>query len=146
MKTLLLGPLAYGLVAGVLLSCSAQDHSAVSAGAGSDHTVRTTSGTVSSTVGPEGAHVFRDIPFALPPNGDRRWQAPVEFERVDAIVEPFAEPVMCPQPQSQVSGQNEGEGDYLGSEDCLYLDIYAPDGQEESARWPVMVWVHGGSV
>jgi len=145
MKTFLLGPLVYGLVAGVLLSCSAQDHPAVSDGAASDPTIRTTSGTVSATAGPEGAHVFRDIPFALPPNGDRRWQAPVEFERADAVVEPFAEPVMCPQPQSQASGQNEGKDDYLGSEDCLYLDIYAPGGQKESERWPVMVWVHGGS-
>ena len=145
MKTLLLGTLVSGLLAGILLSCSAQDHSAVSDGARSGHTVRTTSGTVSAAMGPEGAHVFRDIPFALPPNGDRRWQAPVEFEHADAIVEPFAEPVMCPQPQSQASGQNKGEDDYLGTEDCLYLDIYAPDGQKESARWPVMVWVHGGS-
>ena len=86
MKTLLLGTLAYGLVAGVLLSCSAQDHSAVSDGAGSDPMIRTTSGTVSAVMGPEGSHVFRDIPFALPPNGDRRWQAPVEFERADAVV------------------------------------------------------------
>ena len=145
MKTMLLGPVFCGLLAGVLLSCSAQDHSAVSGGVGSGHTVSTTSGTVSAAMGPEGARVFRDIPFALPPNGDRRWQAPVEFERVDAIVEPLAEPVMCPQPQSQVSGQNEGEGDYLGDEDCLYLDVYTPDGQKEAAAWPVMVWVHGGS-
>ena len=145
MKTMLLGPVFCGLLVGVLLSCSAQDHSAVSGGVGSGHTVSTTSGTVSAAMGPEGARVFRDIPFALPPNGDRRWQAPVEFERVDAIVEPLAEPVMCPQPQSQVSGQNEGEGDYLGDEDCLYLDVYTPDGQKEAAAWPVMVWVHGGS-
>jgi hypothetical protein len=87
---------------------------------------------VSATVGPEGAHVFRDIPFALPPNGDRRWQAPVEFERADAVVEPFAEPVMCPQPQSQASGQNEGKDDYLGQRG-LSVPRYL------CARWPKRV-------
>ena len=37
------------------------------------------------------------------------------------------------------------EGDYLGSEDCLYLDIYTPSGTAESAAAPVMLWIHGGS-
>jgi para-nitrobenzyl esterase len=36
------------------------------------------------------------------------------------------------------------EGEYLGSEDCLYLDIYAPS-QAAAADLPVMLWIHGGS-
>ncbi len=143
MKTLLSNALVYSLLVGVLLSCSAQDHPAVSRSAGPDHTVSTTSGKVAATMGPEGAHVFRDIPFALPPEGDRRWRAPVSFERVNAMIEPLAESVMCPQPQSQASGLEAG--DYLGNEDCLYLDIYTPGAQKEQSHWPVMVWIHGGS-
>ena len=46
-----------------------------------------------------------------------------------------------PQPQSMASGG--AEGDYLGSEDCLYLDIYAPG--QAAADLPVMLWIHGGS-
>ena len=49
---------------------------------------------------------------------------------------------MCPQPQSMASGGAEGE--YLGSEDCLYLDIYTP-AQAMASDLPVMLWIHGGS-
>ncbi|XP_060828959.1 carboxylesterase 1C-like [Bombus pascuorum] len=30
------------------------------------------------------------------------------------------------------------------SEDCLYLNIFSPDGNKPSDGWPVMVWFHGG--
>ena len=33
----------------------------------------------------------------------------------------------------------------VGSEDCLYLDIYAPAQAAEGGDLPVMVWIHGGS-
>ncbi|EDL11243.1 mCG23515 [Mus musculus] len=32
------------------------------------------------------------------------------------------------------------------SEDCLYLNIYAPDHAHEGSNLPVMVWIHGGSL
>ncbi len=38
------------------------------------------------------------------------------------------------------------EGDLYGSEDCLKLDVYAPNGAgPDNADRPVMVWIHGGS-
>ena len=41
------------------------------------------------------------------------------------------------------------EGTPVGSEDCLYLNIYAPrftdtDVPKDAARLPVMLWIHGG--
>ncbi|KAL7299946.1 hypothetical protein TKK_0007265 [Trichogramma kaykai] len=30
------------------------------------------------------------------------------------------------------------------SEDCLFLNIYVPDGNRPAEGWPVMVWFHGG--
>ncbi|CAK9800660.1 Carboxylesterase 5A [Anthophora quadrimaculata] len=30
------------------------------------------------------------------------------------------------------------------NEDCLYLNIFAPDGNRPDDGWPVMVWFHGG--
>ncbi|MEL6259311.1 MAG: carboxylesterase family protein, partial [Pseudomonadota bacterium] len=96
-----------------------------------------------------GAHVWRAIPFAAPPVGDRRWRAP---RGIDAWPEPLLAvqaPPRCLQmlspldqvPQSQI-------GDIVGDEDCLYLDVYAPplsDDERAAADLPVMVWIHGGS-
>ena len=30
------------------------------------------------------------------------------------------------------------------SEDCLTLNVYRPQGTNEGASLPVMVWIHGG--
>ena len=103
--------------------------------------VSTSSGVVSAEAGPEGSLIFRDIPFAQPPEGAGRWAAPGRLETPEQVVSSKPEPVMCPQPQSMASGG--AEGDYLGSEDCLYLDIYSPG--QATADLPVMLWIHGGS-
>ncbi len=102
----------------------------------------TSSGVVSAEAGPEGSLIFRDIPFAQPPEGARRWAAPVRLSTPEQVIPTKPEPVMCPQPQSMASGGAEGE--YLGSEDCLYLDIYTP-AQAMASDLPVMLWIHGGS-
>ena len=109
---------------------------------GSGMSVSTSSGVVSAESGPEGSLVFRDIPFAQPPEGAGRWAAPGRLETPEQVISSKPEPVMCPQPQGMASGSAEGE--YLGSEDCLYLDIYAP-GEATSSDLPVMLWIHGGS-
>ena len=103
--------------------------------------VSTSSGVVSPEAGPEGSLIFRDIPFAQPPEGAGRWAAPRRLETPEQVISSKPEPVMCPQPQSMAAGDAEGE--YLGSEDCLYLDIYAPG--KGAADLPVMLWIHGGS-
>ena len=102
----------------------------------------TSSGLVFAEAGPEGSLIFRDIPYAQPPVGAGRWAAPVRLDTPEQMISTKPEPVMCPQPQSMASGGAEGE--YLGSEDCLYLDIYAP-AQATASDLPVMLWIHGGS-
>ena len=103
----------------------------------------TSSGRVVGESGPEGSVIYRDIAYAQPPVGERRWMPPAALNTPEQTITPLSEPVMCPQPQSMASGGAAGE--YLGTEDCLYLDVYAPNSEGVSAPLPVMLWIHGGS-
>lgn len=83
-----------------------------------------------------GQRVFRGIPYAKPPVGALR-MAPTEsadkLEGVRQLNETFGNE--CPQTSATT-------GLAAGSEDCLYLNVYAPvDGTD----LPVMVWMHGGA-
>ena len=103
----------------------------------------TSSGRVVGESGPEDSVIYRDIAYAQPPVGERRWMPPAALNTPEQTITPLSEPVMCPQPQSMASGGAAGE--YLGTEDCLYLDVYAPNSEGVSAPLPVMLWIHGGS-
>ena len=105
--------------------------------------IQTSSGQVSAEIGPEGTLVYHDIPFAQPPVGALRWAAPEQLETSEKDIQTHPTTVMCPQPQSMASGLDGGE--YHGSEDCLYLDIYAPGEAISGGSLPVMLWIHGGS-
>lgn len=39
----------------------------------------------------------------------------------------------------------ETPGAVKGQEDCLYLNVYAPNGATPQSKLPVMVWIHGGA-
>jgi para-nitrobenzyl esterase len=102
-----------------------------------------------------GTCVWRGVPYARPPVGDLRWRAPQLPEPWDGVraAAHFA-------PAASQSGRLYGPGAHnrydasigttlgqpLGSEDCLYLNIWAPaDACAAPARRPVLVWIHGGS-
>ncbi|MGH7024382.1 MAG: carboxylesterase/lipase family protein [Caulobacteraceae bacterium] len=106
-------------------------------------TVRTQAGVVRGVTA-DGVTVFKAIPFAAPPVGALRWRAPappVGWKGVRAETK-FAP--LCPQP----AGSNAmlGLPYWPQSEDCLYLNVWAPAGAPVGARGAaVMVWIHGGS-
>jgi para-nitrobenzyl esterase len=85
---------------------------------------------------------FLGIPYAAPPVGPLRWQAPqpgAPWLKLRATK--FAN--HCP----QLPGPY---GVASTTEDCLYLNVYAPsnglgDSSSNGAKRPVMVWFHGGS-
>ena len=82
-----------------------------------------------------------DIPFAKPPTGELRWKAPREIANSKKTILPL-ENNYCVQRPSSLGGPG-GEGPYVGTEDCLYLDISAPY-KKKSNLLPVMFWIHGG--
>jgi len=98
----------------------------------------------------EGAHVWRGIPFARPPLGDLRWHAPEPPEPWTGTLEALVFGSRCVQfagPRTATDGVRAGEP--TGSEDCLYLNVYAPHFEPGAVprgeeRLPVMLWIHGG--
>ena len=82
-----------------------------------------------------------DIPYAKPPINQLRWKAPRTIDNSKNIILP-KENNYCVQRPSSLGGPG-GEGLYVGTEDCLYLDISTPV-RKKSELLPVMFWIHGG--
>ncbi|HEY6130462.1 MAG TPA: carboxylesterase family protein, partial [Halioglobus sp.] len=96
------------------------------------------------------SHTWLGIPYASPPLGNLRWRAPREPQPWNGTLEAVQAHDFCTQYGSQMEARPPREwGKVIGSEDCLYLNVFAPafppDGiPQGAARIPVMVYIHGG--
>jgi para-nitrobenzyl esterase len=104
----------------------------------------TPQGRLIGHVADSGAHVWRAIPFAQPPAGDRRWTPAQPADSWTGERLAVVPPPPCSQMANGLSADLLGvdAGELAGQEDCLYLDVYAPPNAQDL---PVMVWIHGGS-
>jgi len=82
------------------------------------------------------------IPYVEPPVGDLRWRAPQPAKSWRGLREATEYGSQCIQYWGRLAGQDGDWGDLLGSEDCLSLNIWAP--QNAKPNRPVMLWIHGG--
>jgi para-nitrobenzyl esterase len=90
-----------------------------------------------------GIAVFRAIPYAAPPVGERRWRAP-QPPTPWADVRPATRP--GPSCMQRRGASLEGSRVEAVSEDCLTLDVFTPAAAGDARRLPVMVWLHGGAL
>lgn len=86
-------------------------------------------------------NIFRAIPYALPPTGDRRWRPPARMPDWEGVRQASEPGPACMQPPRQ-PGLYETALPVM-SEDCLILDVTAPANARNA---PVMVWIHGGTL
>lgn len=89
----------------------------------------------------EGLCIYRGVPYALPPSGNRRWRAPEPVARWDGVRDALVSGPACIQPARRASSIYAGPLPETDG-DCLRLDIWAP---ENGRDLPVMMWIHGGS-
>ncbi len=92
------------------------------------------------------ANVFLGLPYAAPPVGPLRWTPPQPVSAWTSPLDASKPGDVCPQviqAQFAVSGQTAGQ--VIGNEDCLSLNVYAPQTASSGSRLPVMVWIHGGA-
>ena len=113
-----------------------------------DPIVNTTLGAVRGYTTSTGVRVFKGIPFAAPPVGDLRWAPPAATAKwAPAVRDARAFAHNCIQ---ATSAHNMGWPQPAStlSEDCLYLNVYAPsaaaNNTSSSSPRPVMVWIYGG--
>jgi len=93
----------------------------------------------------DGAHSWRAVPFAAAPQGNLRWRAPRPAEPWEGLRDATRFADRCLQISNRLNaGEGIKPGQIIGSEDCLYLDIYAPP-DAAGKDLPVMVWIHGGA-
>lgn len=99
-----------------------------------------------------GTYAWKGVPFAKPPVGNLRWKAPVDPEgwKGTRATQQFGN--ACVQ-YGRIYGPGANNrhdatigttlGQAVGSEDCLYLNIWRP--ATRHGGLPVIVFVHGGS-
>lgn len=130
--------LAVGLTLGITSGMA-------SATAAHDPLVTTENGTFKGVIDANGApiRIFRGIPYAAAPVGKLRWREPQAVASWPGIREATQFGPRCMQQPlfSDMRFRSPGV-----SEDCLYLNVWAPAKlkQSQQHKLPVLVYVYGG--
>lgn len=101
----------------------------------------TAQGTVQGLALASGVRSFRGIPYAAPPVRDLRWKPPQAAARWQGVrlADRFGYQCLQARVFGDMMFRNAG-----GSEDCLYLNVWAPANAAPGAKLPVLFYIYGG--
>src|SRR5258708_17623826 len=88
-----------------------------------------------------GCSVFRNVPFAAPPVGRRRWHPPQREEAWDGVRDATTPAPYIAQ-ADMILEQMMGSDAVTKDEGALVLNVWTPS---VDGRRPVMAWIHGGA-
>lgn len=102
--------------------------------------IRVDGGAIDGVTLPSGVAAWLGVPFAAPPVRELRWQPP---QPVLPWSGTFHADRFAPECLQSLRGtrQNHYFGNEATSEDCLALNIWAP---QTARKAPVIVWIYGG--
>ena len=90
----------------------------------------------------DGVAVYKGIPYAKAPVGERRWKVAQPVDSSDVV----REALYFGKSAIQTPAESVRASFYRQSEDCLTLNVWTSEGSKDSTlNRPVMVWIHGGS-
>lgn len=118
---------AAALAAFCLAACAAACAHAASTGP-----VKVTGGEIAGILDGKTTR-YLGVPYAAPPVGKLRWRAPQPVQPWTGLRQAGSFAPACAQTASWIALPK--------SEDCLYLNVWAPAGAK---KLPVLVWIHGG--
>ncbi len=84
---------------------------------------------------------FLGLPYAAAPVGALRWKAPQPPQKWNGERDATSYGAHCAQNHAFDDLIFEDSGQ---SEDCLFLNVYAPVSAQPKSKLPVMFWIHGG--
>ena len=114
-----------------------------------DTVVKTAKGMISG-VQEDGYRTYFGIRYAKAPAGERRFRAPEEVDPWEGILRAGHFGACCPQDPFDEFYSKEFHSDPAfepaHSEDCLFLNLWVPDGAGEGQEaCPVALYIHGGA-
>ncbi len=133
-----------GFIAGCAAALSlmaAPASSQTGRGATSGQLVRVDSGAILGKRLPSGVRAFLGIPYVAPPVRQLRWREPQPVKAWSGVFNADRFSPECLQGLRNRNG-NQFFGEEATSEDCLYLNVWAP---ATARKAPVVVFIYGGA-